>query len=204
MAKSLDDLINDLDKIEKAVIAGLSDVVTEMGTSALALSVNQLHKKGIPGKKYSTREMYVSQSVFNNKGAFKPGGKRGFKGERLVPAGVGPDGVKKYKLVKIKPKSMYLSGGYAQLRRIQGLQTSFVDGTYSGRMIQNTKPLYVKKYSDFRQASVIGGVDAETKKKLDGNFKRYGDFLKIPEEFIDAVNEIPINRIAEIITKATQ
>lgn len=132
---------------------GVSEEVTErivvLSANALLANIkNRIQRDGKDsnGKKmsaYSTKPTYATRNEFVRKSSFKPIGKNGFKGERLVrsknyTAVTQKNGKEKlvrdktYDVVKIKPKSMFLKGGYKELRDIQGMDTSVKNLTYSG------------------------------------------------------------------------
>lgn len=86
--------------------------------------INRIQNQGVGsdgGKigSYSRKPAYYSKRQFVKKGAFKPAGK---------------SGADKFKN-GLPHKSMYVPGGYGQLRDIQGRQSGYVDGTYSGDMM---------------------------------------------------------------------
>lgn len=90
---------------------------------------------------YSTKPDYFVRDEFVKKSAFKPVGKRGFKGEYVVQSqkirinrktGVVSRGDVQNRIVKVTPKSMYLQNGYKEFREIQGRQTQKRDLTLSG------------------------------------------------------------------------
>lgn len=123
---------------------------------------------------YSQRPAYFSKKAFNKKAAFKPQGKTGFTGEKIVSENKYKvvkvklkDGrtiekivsEKKYKVVKHVPKSMYLAQGYFQFRGIQGLDNSKVNLFYTGDLMAS----YVLQVSG---QSVFLGFDKESKARL--------------------------------------
>lgn len=186
MARTLEDLINALDRTEAELKARLPTIVMEYAGNAVALAFQRVEKEGAkPGAKYSEEPMYATQKVFNNKGAFKPRGKKAkVKGKDKLR------------------KSMYLPGGYRELRQVQGLQTNVVDLEYSGRMHQNTKPLKVENKSELSVVAIVGATNEENKKKLAGNFKRYGNFLAVTKEIAAEINPIAIKRINEVLRES--
>lgn len=145
---------------------GLTDslvnlVIAPNGIKLLLQIIRRIQKEGKSSTgssigSYSTKPNYFSKSSFINHGAFRPEGKSA-SGDLLVPKYyLGESGfvsiplTKKGKPVQRKTKtfvqvktnyqqrtSMYLSGGYKELRNIQGLQTGHVDQTYSGKTISD-------------------------------------------------------------------
>ena len=218
MAKDLNDLLAALTNIENELTFKLSDIVTEYAQNGLALVINKVQTKGIGGESYSQRTMLVTQDVFLQKDKFHPdiiattlgrdsegklvkGGSRN-KNKTISKSKTGD----RYRYIKFKGASkavpvMTLQNGYKELRDIQGLQTAFVDVTYSGRMIQNTKVLSVQTEGEGVEVAIIGGGDAETRKKLRGNFIHYGNFLGITPKIAEVINVIPVARVKEIFEK---
>lgn len=66
---------------------------------------------------------------------------------------------------------------WSEFRRAQGLQTDFVDLTYTGRMFAG---LTITERAETATAAIVrlGGSDREVDKKLGWNAERYGDFLQ--------------------------
>jgi hypothetical protein len=94
----------------------------------------------------------------------------------------------------------FLKAGYINwkgLRAAQGLQTSKVDLTYTGRMLQNINVIDVRVIGNIYQA-VLGGTDRETRDKLKYNRKRYGDFLKFSEQAITLARKRGNERLKEL------
>jgi len=126
------------------------EIVTfPVATKMLQLFTNRLFDSGVDGSgsqigSYSSKEMYASKSAFRNAGSFN---------------GVGKTGKKR--------KSMYLPGGYRQLKSIQGLESNFVNLTYRGDLRRGLK-LYTQ--GDTVSIKVVG----LNEKKVSGLIDRYG------------------------------
>lgn len=125
---------------------------------------------------YSTKPIYATREQFVRKSAFKPGKKAyiatsqrllvdkktgGFKGGKITQ-----------NVVKERMKTMYLREGYKELRSIQGLETDFVNATYSGDLMRS----YVM-YQD-AQTAILGLNSQFQKLKREGLEKRFGVFFK--------------------------
>ena len=107
-----------------------------------------------PLGQYSTKPGYYAKAAFVKKSAFKPIGKNGKrrKGE--------------------KAKTMYLPGGYKNLRLLQGRITGKVNLTYSGDLMASYKMVQ-------QQDRIVLGLDSEKEaEKAAGLRKRYGKFLQ--------------------------
>lgn len=180
---NIDDLINNLTKLEENIKAELPRIAEEHAGNALAEVWQQIETEGAKeGAQYSKEPMYASESIFNRKGAFKGRGKTG-----------------KTKKASGEPhRSMYLQVGYEELRQVQGLPTNVVNLEYTGRLHQNMKVLDVIQEGTKVQA-IVGATNEENKKKLNGLNKKFGDFLAITHEISKVIDPIPAKRIAEII-----
>lgn len=137
--------------------------------SMLANIKNRIFRDGLDssGSKignYSTEPYYATKDQFIKKSAFKPGGKRGYKGERLVKTGD-----KKYKVKKEKLKSMYLKEGYKEFRDIQGRQTNTVNFFMKGDLSKS----YILQQKE--KEALIGFDDAKeslVRQGLEDHFKQ--------------------------------
>lgn len=89
---------------------------------------------------------------------------------------------------------------WGAFRKAQGLQTEFVDLTYSGRMFAGL--VVIEKFTDgTRFVARLGGSDQEVDKKLDWNSQRYGDFLQ-PNAFEAAeIDEIVQDEFESLLNK---
>jgi hypothetical protein len=126
-----------LQKIADALDKAMPDLLA----TQILIETSALHKKRIfdEGKRtdgtdigeYSTEEGYYSKDRFIRKAAFKPRGKRGFKGERIVADG------DNFRVEKKIPKTMYLADGYSEFRSIQGRKVNKINLKYSGSLEGN-------------------------------------------------------------------
>lgn len=139
--------IRSLDIAEQVIYPAAASINTEMR--------NRIISKGIGGDgakigSYDTSPIYASRKQFRNTGAFKPQGKTGKKKEDR--------------------KTMYLAGGYRQLRQIQGYQSGFVNLFYYGNLMGELAKLTVDKDTVMVKVS-----RQENIKKLQGLKERYGE-----------------------------
>lgn len=217
MARTFDDLLNNLTRLEQELKTQLPKIVEEYAQNAQALVIHEIQQgEGVPNARYSTAEMIVTQSVFLQKAKFKPdvigttlgrdeNGRLIKGGDRTKKGNIKKASTeKRFRWIKFKKAKkavpvMTLLGGYEELRRIQGLQTANVDLTYSGRMLQNVKVLNTENRDEFYIVAIIGGINQETKDKLLGNYNRFGDYLAITPAIADMINDIPVNRVRNII-----
>jgi hypothetical protein len=121
---------------------------------------------------YSTKPAYFSESEFIRKDKFKPQGKDGFKGQRITyDKKKGTAKISK----KVKPKSMFLQGGYNQFRDIQGRETPNVNLKFSGSM------LGAYRVYKIGNEVLFGNADLLEHKKTEGNTKRFGEWSALTE-----------------------
>lgn len=102
--------------------------------------------------KYSTKPLLVSKKAFVNKSAFKQSVRVSKNGKTR------PMYVKFPNNKKVTPV-MVLPGGYAQLRNIQGMQSSTVDLTYSGK----TKRMFIaslRRFGRYSWSAILRGNQA--------------------------------------------
>lgn len=74
---------------------------------------------------------------------------------------------------------------WKQIRQAQGLQTAFVDLSYSNDML-NHLGVIRKEITNAIFKVVIGGVTESSRKKMGYNFKRYGNFM-YPNQAIQSI-----------------
>lgn len=101
----------------------ITDLIYPIAAEMQDKIVTRVFDKGIDGNnsqigKYSTDPNYFTKDKFHNTGVFKPQGKTG-KGKKKNGG---------------ERKSMYLIGGYKQLRQIQGDESGFVNLTYTAQL----------------------------------------------------------------------
>jgi len=143
--KKIEDKIRSLNVVK--------EVTFPIATEMLRLYTNRIFDEGVNGNdaqigKYSTKEMYASKSAFKNAGGFKGVGKRPKKKGKVN-------------------KSMYLPGGYKQLKSIQGLESSFVNLTYRGDLRRGLKLVTVGDAVEIKVAGI-------NEKKVSGLKDKYG------------------------------
>jgi len=109
---------------------------------------------------YSTKPAYYTKAAFIRTGAFKPKGKN--NGGPTFENGA-------------QRKSMYLPGGYSELRSIQGRSTEVVNLKYGGSL---ERAFRVYK---FGSEVLFGNADAVEHKKVIGNEERFGDWASLQE-----------------------
>jgi hypothetical protein len=202
----LNDLIANIDKTLAALQAQVPKIAKTYAANALALSIQRIEKEGAkPGAKYSTKPFYAAKGVFNNKGAFKATGK--VESERLKQAKADGKNTRRNAKDKVKEdgtprKTMYLPGGYLELRQIQGLPVDVVNLEYSRRMLSNTTVLKVDDKQPYIAAGIVGASQAIEKKKLQGQHKKFGDFLRPAPEETKRLNTEALDELSNIAKAA--
>lgn len=145
----------------------LDSEIPSIAVLAVMVELEALHKKRIfdnglnsnnePIGEYSTDPGYFSKEEFIRKAAFKQQGKKN---------------TGKFKNGKER-KSMFLTGGYSEFRKIQGRQNDFMNAKYSGsgeRSIGNVK----------ENGAVVYGIrDKKEAEKMRGLSDKKGDFLSL-------------------------
>lgn len=116
---------------------------------------------------YSSKPSYYEQNQFVKKSAFKPQGKTG---KSQTKAGK-------------MHKSMYLPGGYKQLRDIQGRPTDKVNLNYSG----STMASY--QLQPLKDAVVIGFVNEKSSRVRKALEKKYGRSYYATQKEMDNYNK---------------
>ena len=147
-----------------------------LGSMHVRVFRNGLDSNGQKIGTYSKRPGYFSKKEFIQKGKFKPVGKRGFKGEKVVDT----QKLHKYnpilkqfahspekRIVKVEPQSMFLKEGYKELRQIQGRRTDYVNLEYKGDLEGSLK------MEAGEDATLIGFDNEHESKKRKGLEEKY-------------------------------
>ena len=154
--------------------ANAPDIVEEMAIAGKSLVQERIQREGF-GKKYS--EKYVPAFFLYGKAINAKG--RAFLEEQDD----------KNDLTNHK-----------ELRAAQGLQTAFVDLTYTGRM-WNSLTVVRNEQAQASFAAFVGSSDAEGEKKLLYNANYFGDFLKPNEAEREEIDQIAKDRLESILKK---
>lgn len=149
---------------------------------------NGIATDGNPIGQYSSKAGYYGIKAFDVTGAFKPTG----KSAKILKSGVGL----KQGTVGNKPrKTMYLGGGYRQLRAIQGKRTDTVNLQYKNDLKDS---IQTAKSADGTEMAVYGDKQVEKKQGAEKHFSKVifsmGD-AEI-EKVVDAMNE-HVDRIVD-------
>ena len=176
MDRTIDDLLRLFNRLERDLVSELPKISDEMALNFNALAQNELRTKGIKGKQYSNK---LVPAYF-------------LRGKELNAAG-------KAYLDEANLDDDLVN--WKELRAAQGLQVSYIDLTYSGRMLQGTQIVGRQKGNQYSFYSIIGGFDRETINKLRWNHDRFGDFLNPNESDKKKVKDIPQIRIKSVIDR---
>lgn len=176
MSRSIDDLINDLNRVEARLRELLPDVAIVLTLSAKAISERTIKDKGF-GRKYS-ETTYPAW--------FLHGKELNKKGEQFI---------------KEKEKKKELTNWKA-LRIAQGLQVDHVDYTYTGSTFRNMGPAPVE-VRDAVFSAPLAATNVEAQNKMNWGRDRYGDFIGAaltPEDFKN-LQQIVINEIMKVLNE---
>ena len=167
---------------QKAIDAKLAklntaNLIYPIATEVHDMMVTRIFDEGKSGNgqsigKYSTKPAYYTQKQFHGSG-FKPQGKNSLNVNGKRKSGSDKLGNGKER------KSMYLIGGYKQLRQIQGDETGFVNLTYSAKLRKE----FATKLAINKDTVVFKLSDTLNKNKVDGLTEKYGpDIFKHSKE----------------------
>lgn len=168
-------LIDRLTRLEEALKARAPSIVTNAGKAFLIEKKEEIATRGVG--RYS-KTTYSASFL---------------KGKELSSSG------KSFLDNKIKNKELT---NWAGLRSAEGLQVSFVDLWYSGKMINSTTAQKGNN-TTYKYFVVIGGRNKDSKRKLFANYERYGDFLRPNDEqhknFQDSVKTAVLGLITKTL-----
>lgn len=193
----------------------VQSVIVPAANKLLAKKKNTIQKRGekTDGGKigdYSTRPAYFTADQFDKGSAFKPVGKGGFKGKKIVSDNSFRVVKRKLKngnveqrlvsnnrfvIKKTDVKSMYLPNGYKQLRQIQGKGIEFIDETYTG----STMASYILEPID--NGAVIGFDNEKASIIRKAQEKRFGKIFYAQNSEMEAYNKEVQAGMKDIILK---
>lgn len=167
----LNDLKQTLQRIIEALPEVLPQVATSMSLTAKAVSERIIKDRGF-GYTYSENEFpvwFLTGKELNG---------RGLNFIKTVQ--------KEAETLDIDPTANWM-----QFRGAQGLQTAFVDLTYSGKMWAGMFPQAVK-VDGTQYIAPLGNNTVEGQQKMNWNYERYNDFLgaALSGEGIDTVYDV--------------
>jgi len=150
------------------IAANLDRQMPDIIAQAVMIELSAQHKERIFGKgirtdgtpigEYSTKPAYYAKDSFIRKGAFKPLGKPNKDGKRRTNT------------------TMFLQGGYSELRDIQGRTTETKNLKYSGSLEKNIQ------VGKFGNSTAYGTTDSAESDKFNGLEEQYEAFGLSEEE----------------------
>jgi hypothetical protein len=170
-------------------ITNVNELIRGVSSSLFLPAVNELlaevknrisrDGKNTGGSKigdYSSKEGWFSKDQFAQKGSFKNKGKTG----------------------KPTKSTMYLAGGYKQLRQIQGRSTAGVNETYSGSTMASYQ-------LEVRSEDIVTGMVNERSAKIrEGQEKKFGTIFSAGateiQDYAKNVAEIEAGAIKKILS----
>jgi len=171
VAATPEQFIEQLKALQKALQTEGLKIAQKMALTGKSLVQERIQREGLPGEQYSTNEM---------------------------PTFLWEDQVRNAGGTKYLEDNS--SGTWGNFRKAQGLNSSFVDLTYSGRMFNGLRP--IKKFATGTTFEVhMGGTDQEVDNKLMWNIERYGDFLQPNQEEQKEIDEIVDDEVGNLIDK---
>lgn len=203
--KTIEDLINKLSEFERQLKSTMPSVSREMAGTVLSYTLAGLRKNGIPGNPRYSSKAGVPAYLYRGKNRDYPklinAGGRAFIEKKIKEL----EDARKVKKAGFKGYKAFGSStaglvNWKQIRKSQGLQTSNVDLTYSGRMFQSTG-ITGSKTRGTNYITMIAGMDKETRDKLKHNFARYGPFLAPSPKALEFARIGAKNRIETLFKK---
>jgi hypothetical protein len=159
---NVDEFIVNVNNLINGISQRLPSTMQVIGSDAIAVIKTRIQQRGesadgsrFPG--YSTKE--VPSFFFEGKGKRKL--KKDSFGETILQ------------------QNDFLS--YKQWREENGLQTDYVDMTFTGEMMRSLKIIEQGNTPDGYAVKIAGGTE-EGDQKFDWNSKRYGDVLRVSKE----------------------
>lgn len=193
----LDDYINRLEAAIKSIEAELPNISEEIAMTTMGIVVDRIQKEGIEGKTYSKNKLpaFFFHGRALNKSGRDLDEKHSEKRMRKILKGKGEKLRANNAIDKMEDGI-----SYKEWREANGLQTAFVDLTFSGRMFQNLGIIGTVKTGD-SYVTIIGGFDKEVKDKLKWNAERFGDFMATNDQENEELTTIYKNRIVSILKR---
>lgn len=175
-----EELIEAMKAIREALPETLKETATSVSMSAKAIAERTIKDVGF-GASYSTNEYPVW---------FLKGKELSKRGTSFIYS------------VETEAEKMDIDAeaNWAQFRGAQGLQTGFVDLTYSGKMWSGMFPQEVE-VDGFRYVAPLGHNNKEGQKTMNYNYERYGDFIgsTLTGDNLDALYQIATDEIFRLI-----
>lgn len=180
---NLDDFKNRTKQIREALAERLPAIAETLAISAKAMAERRMKSQGfgilysqnpVPAWFFRGKELNQRGTTFLNTGKVK-GKKTG------------------------KPKPLEETT-WGEFRTAQGLQSAFVDLSYSNKMWANMAPVEVQERGPVVIA-YLGATNKEAQNKMNWNRDRYGDFIRksLNDEDGKILAEVVINELAAVL-----
>lgn len=168
-----DELKNKFQQIREAVIAKLPDIALTLAITGKALAERNIKDKGFTAK-YSTNKVpawfFLGKELNGSGKAFL----EGLGNDKKKPKGA-------TKKLEDITEADFIDGetNWGEFREAQGLQSAFVDLSYTNQMWADMQPVEVRQESDGRVVAYLGARTKENQDKMNYNRDRYGDFISL-------------------------
>lgn len=153
----IDQFIQKIQAAEEQVRSELVSISEEAALNLKALVVNRIQSEGVG--EYSERDL-PAFFYLDNTGSARMDKTKSNRGKKFIE----------------KAAKKRESINWADIRDAEGLQTEFVDLTFTGEMLRGLH-IVGTNVQGARVTTILGGDRAEVIKKLEWNVDRYGPFL---------------------------
>lgn len=193
----LDDFKKRIAQIREALNERLPAIAETLALAAKGMAERRMKAEGF-GVLYSNNP--VPAWFFHGKELNQRGTK--FLEQRGVDPGTGIAGeAKKKRKKKGEPAEQYpTTATWKEFRAAQGLQTAFIDLSYSNKMWANMQPVKVENRGQIVVA-LLGATNREAQNKMNWNRERFGDFIlkSLNEEDGRVLGEVAISELVAVL-----
>jgi hypothetical protein len=186
--------ISDLIRVLNEIPAVLSEYMpTEIETAAkdfIALQVTRIRREGLVNKPTYSTKPGIPAYLLKGKNATYPTALNS-TGRAFID-----------KRIKAKPTKANRYANFINhrdMRNAQGLQTAFVDLSYSNDMLNSIGVLGKENARTFYRAR-LGALSTKASVKFGGNYKRYGDFFQPNQMIRDVVGKASALRTGRFLS----
>lgn len=179
---TIDEAIARIDRIISSFDNDMLRIIEEVSINAQTLIIHRIQTSGI-GEEYSNKKGVPAYLYLLDE-------------ERL-------DTEKTKAFVKKRAKSKDPEErfvNWSDIREAHGNQVEFVDLTFTGRMFQNVGVIITEKRGN-QYVTTIAGFDEETRKKMQWNAKRYGNFFSSSKNEVTMLENLMQKRVVELTKK---
>lgn len=160
--------------LKREIDNNLENIASEMANNAKALANRNIVSKGVEGATYS--DGLISSFFLKDKEINKKG--------------------KKFLVGKKE-------SNWKQFRKAQGLQTAFVDLTYTGDMWAHTGVVRIVRDENHKVIALLGGTTSTAADKMGWNEDRYSNYIENNINPDDAIfiKDIANKKVREVIMR---